>query len=384
MSLSLAAHQVIVAMLQGLGLLAIIAIVCGTLLRRQSLALFHQATLLGAMFGAASLVIGALAQQTQGVVVDGRFIAVGLAAAFGGPAALVSAAVIGALDGPWQGSLAGIANSLGPLVVGAVGLGWRWQCAGRPTTIGSLVVLGLLCSVPIVIFHSLAANGVVLPRPMFWPLAAVASVLLTLMVGMFLEREKGMHAREKALIDASMRDPLTRLHNRRSFDAELAQTLTQPGDHYLLYVDVDHFKVINDRYGHSFGDEVLRSIARAMTENVRLDDVVARIGGEEFGIILPDIGRHGAQALAERLLKAVAACDLTAEGERVSVSVSIGAARRRQGHSASTLMGVADSALYEAKNLGRRRVAFCEAHLFDPDPLPEPANDPAGSQSAAV
>lgn len=385
MSLSIATHQAILALLQGVGLLAIIAVVAGTL-RRGGMGLLQQSTVLGAMFGAASLVLSTLAGGPQdGVVMDGRFMCVGMAAAFGGPAAMLAAAVVGALGEPWQADIAGLTNLFGPLGTGLIALGWhRWIRGRHGTSVATLIVLGLMLSVPVLVFQSLATNGFQPVRFVLWPVAAIASVLLTLMVGMFLEREKGMLDREEALLMASLRDPLTGLQNRRSFDLALTAAMLRPGDHYLLYVDIDHFKTVNDRYGHSFGDEVLCCIARTMSQCVRAGDVVARIGGEEFGIILPDIGHRGAQALAERLLREVAGCDIRSEGEKVSVTISIGAARRKLEHSASTLMRAADTALYEAKNLGRRRVAFCEAHLFDPTPLPEAANDPTPKEVAVL
>lgn len=376
MSLPAAMDQLVLAVLQGTGLLAILAIATGSL-RHSSLSPLRQSLLLGALFGLTSLLLQAFSASPQsGLVLDGRFMGSALAAAFGGLPALGVAAALTALGQIWAAEPS-VAELLGPGLIGLVALYWRWRI--RPafgSAATALVLLGLMLAVPLVLLHSLSAYGLRQPPPYVWVAAATATVLLALTVGIVLEHAKVVHLREQALREASLRDPMTGLHNRRSFDAELGRVLARPGDHYLLFVDVDHFKKVNDQYGHGFGDEVLRTIAGAMSLSVRNEDIVARIGGEEFALILPGSARHVAQTVAERLLLAVPACDLWAGGERVTITVSIGVARRRTGHSAATLMGVADAALYKAKSQGRRRAVFCEEQCNAP--LPASASDGSG------
>lgn len=359
MGINTAVSQLVVTILQGVGLLAIIVVIFG-FLRKLQLDSLKQSLLLGAMFGLSILLLDVISYATMtGLHLNGRFMCVALAAAFGGLPALIVAAPLGALSQSWSTDLAGLANLFGPTLCGVVALIWRWKIRSLTRgPVSAMIVLGLMLSVPLVVLHVVSSDGAHPPLLLLSGGATIAAVLLTTMVGLSLERQKDSLLREQALLKASLRDSLTGLHNRRSFDAELARVLARPGSHYLLYVDIDHFKALNDRFGHVFGDVVLQKIAGAMSQSVRHDDIVARIGGEEFGIILPDISRDAAQALAERLLAVVSACNFDVAGERVAITVSIGAAHGQQVQTANALVGIADAALYEAKNLGRRCVVF--------------------------
>lgn len=153
-------------------------------------------------------------------------------------------------------------------------------------------------------------------------------------------------------------DALTDLFNRRELNdalgREIARRDRNGGGFALLMVDVDHFKRYNDEFGHPAGDEVLRRLAATLVREARREDVVARIGGEEFCILLPGSGRDEAVQAAERLRRAVAAEALAAG--RVSVTISIGVAEHRAGESPDGLIDRADRALYRAKQSGRDRV----------------------------
>lgn len=129
----------------------------------------------------------------------------------------------------------------------------------------------------------------------------------------------------------------------------------------LVFVDVDHFKAINDRHGHALGDEVLRSVGRVLAEAVRRNDFVARYGGDEFAVLVPDAMAAEAAAMAERLRAAVAQHDFTADRSVARTTVSLGVAQALvvDGHDA--LLRHADEALYAAKNAGRDRVfVYCD------------------------
>lgn len=159
------------------------------------------------------------------------------------------------------------------------------------------------------------------------------------------------------------RDPLTELGNRRSFferlDTELERQKRYGEPLSLLLVDLDHFKEINDRHGHPVGDQVLIAVARVL-EDCRFDiDLIARLGGEEFGLILPNTDRQGAAVLAERLRQNICELTVTADdGEPVKITASLGiAALRDTTVDVSDLMRAADRALYRAKAEGRNRVA---------------------------
>lgn len=156
-------------------------------------------------------------------------------------------------------------------------------------------------------------------------------------------------------------DMLTELYNRRHFmemlDKEIARTLRHGRELSLCIVDVDLFKPINDQYGHIAGDDVLRQIAGILRQHVRSDDLAARIGGEEFSVLLPECDLQAAAHFAERLRAAVATARFAPGGEPQTVTVSIGVASIGPGCTTrSTLLAAADAALYRAKHEGRNRV----------------------------
>ena len=158
-------------------------------------------------------------------------------------------------------------------------------------------------------------------------------------------------------------DQLTGLPNRRHFDDELKRTLDQTdrigGSCALVLADVDHFKGVNDTYGHEAGDQVLRAIAQVMREQVRTTEASARIGGEEFCIVLQQTGREGAIELAERLRSKVEALDIRWHDRDLRVTWSFGIATYESGGGPvkrGQLFEAADRALYRAKGDGRNCV----------------------------
>jgi diguanylate cyclase (GGDEF)-like protein len=170
-----------------------------------------------------------------------------------------------------------------------------------------------------------------------------------------------IHESEAVLADLARRDALTRLPNRRAFDEGLdelfarMQRFGEPAS--LLIIDIDHFKRINDTYGHAAGDEVLRAVARTMAADVRLLDRVFRIGGEEFAAILSGATAAAAETTAERLRHAVSVERIAVKGGEITPTVSVGVATAVEGSEPATLVKSADAALYRAKADGRNRVA---------------------------
>lgn len=153
------------------------------------------------------------------------------------------------------------------------------------------------------------------------------------------------------------RDPMTGCFNRRSFFENFEKTWSGSirYDHPLscVMVDVDHFKSINDNFGHAMGDEVLKQVASALLETARDSDVVCRYGGEEFCVLLPHVDVDGARMAAERFRQAIAALEF----DELSVTASIGCSDRVQGaESAEGMLEQADQALYKAKRGGRNQV----------------------------
>jgi len=197
----------------------------------------------------------------------------------------------------------------------------------------------------------------------------------------------------ESLRQQSIHDALTGLYNRRfleeSLQREVARFERQRMDDpnaslALLMLDVDHFKLFNDRFGHQTGDLVLKEVARVLRERVRESDLVARFGGEEFSVVLPDIDRAGAVALAEQLRHAVEHISLsTGTHEVASVSISIGVTVLTQPGTSSPadLLRAADRALYEAKRRGRNQVSIA-ARLSDGLELPFAESAAIGVQAA--
>lgn len=179
-------------------------------------------------------------------------------------------------------------------------------------------------------------------------------------------------------------DALTQLGNRRTFDArmaievERAERYGQPLS--LLVLDVDHFKRVNDTYGHAAGDDVLRALGAVIQGSVRRVDLAARYGGEEIAVIAPATSGPAARSLAERLRRAVADVRVTVETDAgptvLAVTTSVGVATRSEGQTAEDLFAATDSALYRAKQRGRDRVEF-QASAPSTAPMPATAFDPA-------
>ncbi|MBM7868176.1 diguanylate cyclase [Heliobacterium gestii] len=170
--------------------------------------------------------------------------------------------------------------------------------------------------------------------------------------------------REGILRAGSLRDPLTGLYNRRYFDQKMAEELARV-DRYgsiltLIMLDIDHFKRINDNYGHLVGDKVLITMAGRLKLNVRATDTVCRFGGEEFAIIAAETDLKGAFALAEKMRETVANEPFfVADGKTLSVTSSFGISQcSRINETSQTLIDRADKALYEAKKCGRNRVEW--------------------------
>lgn len=170
--------------------------------------------------------------------------------------------------------------------------------------------------------------------------------------------EQALAESRRELERQSRVDALTNLPNRRHFDERLDLALKRVQRHgtpiALLCLDLDRFKAINDGHGHAAGDAVLQAFARRLSDCVRETDLVARLGGDEFTILLEDVPRGGAEAVARKVIAAMAD-PVDAAGRRLQVATSIGVACTDQPADAATLMARADAALYAAKHAGRNR-----------------------------
>lgn len=187
---------------------------------------------------------------------------------------------------------------------------------------------------------------------------------------------------------AASTDPLTGLFNRRAFfeaaEQMIARRTKKKEQVSVLAFDLDHFKSINDRFGHALGDEALRVFAATAAANMRADDVVARLGGEEFVALIPgDIA--AAEAAGERVRLAFAEAGRVIGGQAVGATVSIGAACGPAGMDIHALLGWGDYALYAAKSNGRNRVETTIADVVGGiAPIPISAGRPSAAQAHAV
>jgi diguanylate cyclase len=169
-------------------------------------------------------------------------------------------------------------------------------------------------------------------------------------------------AQSEALLDS-----LTGLKNRRGLERAIEDLLREPDGlmgSALLLADIDHFKVVNDTYGHVLGDKVIRAVAHVLRSSIKGRDVAARLGGEEFAILLPQTSMNGAAAVAEQIRGTVAQgriCRPDGNETIGQVTLSVGVAVAKAGDTLEALLERADAAMYTAKRAGRNRVSLASA-----------------------
>lgn len=178
--------------------------------------------------------------------------------------------------------------------------------------------------------------------------------------GELREMTASLSARSRNLEQAALTDGLTGMQNRRYFDDALKEYLHEfrriDRPVGLMILDLDHFKLVNDTYGHDAGDEVLRSVAKCLKSMTRYHDVVARLGGEEFAVVAPNMDIELLQRVADRMRKAIAALSIETSGVQLNVTSSVGLALWDKEETAEEFYRRADKQLYEAKRQGRNRV----------------------------
>jgi diguanylate cyclase (GGDEF)-like protein len=195
---------------------------------------------------------------------------------------------------------------------------------------------------------------------MFLLVVVSTALVVTALVSDLTDREQV----EQELRHQATHDPLTGLPNRAVLAEALERALhRRDGAQVALMVcDVDHFKAVNDTYGHTVGDAVLAEVARRLRASVRAEDLVARISGDEFVILLQDAGRKAVTGVCDRLMDIVST-PLPLASRRLVPSLSVGVARSGPRSTAESLFGSADAALYEAKALGRGRVVHVDGQM---------------------
>jgi diguanylate cyclase (GGDEF)-like protein len=226
----------------------------------------------------------------------------------------------------------------------------------------------LLAWIPQSVFTALRAMQLLLGIPLpgwleFGLPAALSLSSLVLTLGLGVSTLQVRRERDRAR-DEAQHDVLTGLHNRRALMVRIAEALTA-AQHArqslsLIFLDLDHFKVVNDRHGHLVGDACLRIVAERIQSELRSGDILARWGGEEFVVLLLHTGRNEAEVIGERIRRRVAASPFQADNEMVRLTVSLGISgfTGAGAESPEQLIEQADAALYRAKSAGRNRLAI--------------------------
>ncbi|WP_228255420.1 GGDEF domain-containing protein [Acinetobacter wuhouensis] len=165
--------------------------------------------------------------------------------------------------------------------------------------------------------------------------------------------------RESLIQILSQTDPLTNLYNRRSFNEKLSLIQNTHTQYAIILIDIDHFKMINDDFGHHIGDEALKAVAQLLSTLVRSSDIVARYGGEEFIIAMPETSLTIAREVAERCRLAIQNQTLeTLTQKKINLTASFGVATSEDETQINKIIHHADQALYRAKAYGRNQVHF--------------------------
>ncbi|PZX19924.1 diguanylate cyclase [Palleronia aestuarii] len=302
----------------------------------------------------------------DGILIDGRAIIVGLAAGFGGWKAGLLAALMAATYRLHLGGLGAVSGVAGIFTAAAAGSIWRvivrLRDAVKPV---QLLFLGALISLntwSVFLLPMAVANELVWPVV---PVLTIGALIGSLFMGTLIERERRMFQTERRLTADAFLDPLLGIPNRRSFNALVNRSIetAEDGDRRALMVlDIDHFKVVNDTYGHEAGDEALKFVANLATEVVGDQGHVCRFGGEEFAILLETRHFDSAAHISETLRHRICVTPVELNGTQINLTVSIGVALLEDfGKVAmSELFRQADLALYRAKRSGRNLVIFAD------------------------
>ena len=249
--------------------------------------------------------------------------------------------------------------------------------------LASFIALGLLAGAGWMLYRAYslvtAAGGsgdVPLSRLQTYLLTSGSMLTVALLFGMFFiyplirtqVKEQGklramtesLSARSETLEQAALTDALTGMQNRRYFDDALKEYLDEfrriEKPIGLMVLDLDHFKMVNDTHGHDVGDEVLKRVAECLHEFTRFHDIVARLGGEEFAVVAPNMNIDTLIKFAERIRKAVSSLTVTSGNVRLKITISVGLAVWDGHESPEEFYRRADKLLYQAKRQGRNRV----------------------------
>ncbi len=329
------------------------------------------------VFGGLVFGTGAIVSMLQPVVelkgyqADGRYLFLVLISAFGGVWSGLIAAIMAVTTRLTLGGQGAVLGTF--LIIACSGLSVIWRDATRKKqsrNIWSWLILSLIASFPIGLGFAL-----VYPDAPFIALTRLAFTLVCILIfGKLMEMEKRRADREQELDREAGMDFLTRLPNRRAMTAHLSSPKMKANKpRAYLVVDIDHFKAINDEHGHLIGDEVLREIGSRLQSSIRREDYAARVGGEEFAIVLCAATSEEAQRVAERIRNGLSQ-ELMIDGKTLRVTASLGGIfTEGSALDPESAFNLADQALYVAKRSGRNQSVFsltCHQSFIQSRPEP--------------
>lgn len=242
---------------------------------------------------------------------------------------------------------------------GLICIGRSLRCRNVGDAIIAFAALLMVTGIPAALYQQLVLDRFALANNIAFGVHSCAYVLVAIgfLASVLIEYQQH-------LSHLATEDPLTKLLNRRGLEDAMQVSLAQASRHEqpiaAIMIDIDHFKKVNDSFGHETGDNVIKIVGNLIDRMCRGSDVVARTGGEEFLVVLPDTDLDAARLLAERIRLALSERPLLVDQQRIPVTVSLGTASARGVTTLDQLIQDADRAMYLAKQGGRNRVASLE------------------------
>lgn len=337
--------------------------VVGAVLRRWH-GSFGEQLGLGCLFGAITVLCMEFPiRAASGVIVDLRGLMVTAAAGLAGPVVGGIAAGMGAAFRLWVGGAGTLSGIAGISLALILGIGWHRIAAPRiSSTITKDALLGLSATFALGGFLLLPNGLDIIER--LGPILLVLNIVGAIVVGQLFRREVRFYQNARQLHEMAMYDPLTNLLNRRG--AEVAAEHAKSSSSYgrgVLYLDLDHFKQINDRFGHDVGDMALALVVERVANSIRDEAIISRQGGDEFAVYFPDLPDFAIKPIAERFRAIVAEKPIHVGQEQLRLSISIGGFHTTSKMPLREMISAADEQLLRSKVDGRDRVSI----VYDED-----------------